>query len=259
MEKQMTEQQTIDNIIHLHTIGLIDDKAFIEAIKKIHKGKAYPVTTPLQTKPVPLPSSDNDNPFNKPPFNDNPFVNKVGDQIPNRWVDSKRSPLTATYTPQQNIRERAVGIIKGEGWCRLCGKNVHYGEYHDCKDGKVTTGSSNIRYSEVAPSLTDKEWNYAMRESLKGKGENAVEVVPYTENRTHLPVHARAILEMIDEAWDSARKNYEDTKDDWQRFEYKNNKGEVEVKWHQRKDKSVVELDALKDMFNLEIDPDNQP
>lgn len=83
-----------------------------------------------------------------------------------------------------------------------------------------------------------------------------VPVIPFTEDRSHLPSHARDVLMWIDEAWDATFRNYNDTKKDWIREEDDDGK----ISWtHVPSQKVEYELDNLRTMFNLEVDGDNQP
>lgn len=190
----------IDMLKKLHDIGLLDDKAFIDGIKRATGGSI--MTRPLrdEIKPVPLPQY---------PFTTGtPLTEPSSSAIKGKFI-SNGSPLTATYTPDQ------------------C--------YIDC---------STLKHSEFGDRTFSDE----------------VDVVPYTENRSHLPQHAQDVLAWIDEAWDKTFREYNDTKEDWERYEFTDEDGIIKAGWiHKPSRKIETDVKDMMEMFNLEFDSGNQP
>ncbi len=196
------------NLIRLHTLGLIDDKAFTEAIKKLHlKANSQPAITRPYNPISPL------HPTTDVPFREESSSGKT-DKI-TKYV-STGSPLTATYTPEQSS---VSGLYKPDPY------------------------SGSILKPEV-------DWDYAMTNLLTEQDKEAVkksrvDVVPYSENRSHLPDHAQMVLNWIDDAWKEKVDEYNATKPDWQRIQYTDDEGNEVVEWIE-KIQAEKELEAYK-------------
>lgn len=272
-------------LIRLNDFGIIDDKAFTEAIKKLHT-KA----TPYNDKAVDSSSADkNTKAFNEigdkiKKANDKTRSDRertddarVAIEIARKYVNTNPSPYTATYTPEQsNIRGGGAtgvykpdlfsgSILKPEQPCGGYGKTFSTDSFHLCDKSK----------REIAPPLTDSDWELAMKGVLDMLAQPAkkVEVIAYSENRTLVPEHAKQVLEWIDEAWTKKVDEYNSTKDKWKRVQYKDKDGKEVVEWIDVSTKSnkeaedyekwlsedvVVEgddaeLNGLKHIFNLSI------
>ena len=92
-----------------------------------------------------------------------------------------------------------------------------------------------------------------------------VEVKVYSENRTQLPEHAKAMLEKFDEIWGKRVDEYNDSKDKWVRTITKDEDGNEVVEWVEKppvlKDypsEVIVEgddadMNGLRHIFRLDI------
>lgn len=225
-----TRNKDMDTLISLHNRRVISDSAFTEAVKKLNE-KAFPANLDLDVH-------DGDVPFMPSPLVDKPFIQStIG-----KWT-AKDSPYKATFTPTQHddkiqglytpdpysgsilkpeqdsiTKNYLDGILKKEeydtSWCRKedypfifshdctwCGESVRSDEYHDCKMG------------------------------LLNKKPIELDVVVYSENRTHVPEHARSLLEKLDEVWAKRVDDYNNSKDDWERTVVKDEDGNEVVEW----------------------------
>lgn len=244
------------NLIRLHTLGLIDDKAFTEAIKKLHlKANSQPAITKPYNPISPL------HPTTDVPFREDSSSGKS--DLVKRWV-STGSPYTATFTPEQSpisgLAKQDLysgSILKPEG--NKDPRLISYyseipTEYHDCKQSPCQHKWNGYRWIDCSPTrdsrITEEDWDYAMSNLLTKQDKEAVkksrvDVVPYSENRSHLPDHAQMVLNWIDDAWKEKVDEYNATKPDWQRIQYTDDEGNEVVEWIE-KIQAEKELEAYK-------------
>lgn len=211
--------QNVNDLIRLHTLGLIDDKAFTEAIKKLHlKVNSQPAIEPCNdhmSKAITRPYNPISplHPTIDVPFREDSSSGKS--DLVKRWV-STGSPYTATLTSEQSS---VSGLYKPDPY------------------------SGSILKPEV-------DWDYAMTNLLTKQDKEAVkksrvDVVPYSENRSHLPDHAQMVLSWIDDAWKEKVDEYNATKPDWQRIQYTDDEGNEVVEWIE-KIQAEKELESYK-------------
>lgn len=250
------------NLIRLHTLGLIDDKAFTEAIKKLHlKANSQPaITRPYNDMPNKISPL---HPTTDVPFREDSSSGKS--DLVKRWV-STGSPYTATFTPEQSpisgLAKQDLysgSILKPEvDWDKSPKLIAKYSElpteYHDCKQSPCQHKWNGYRWIDCSPArdsrLTEEDWDYAMTNLLTKQDKEAVkksrvDVVPYSENRSHLPDHAQMVLNWIDDAWKEKVDEYNATKPDWQRIQYTDDEGNEVVEWIE-KIQAEKELEAYK-------------
>lgn len=216
------------SLIRLHNLGLINDKAFTEAVKKLNTTISSPLH-PTVNRPDP-------NHVNVP------FNQRIGtgsDDLIKKWT-STGSPLTATYTPDG-----------------LATSDIYSGSILK-PEGIDTTVLANKVYGDGIFCASDR-----------------VDVVPYSENRNHLPDHAQMVLSWIDEAWKDKVDEYNATKGDWERIQYTDEENNEVVEWiekikHEKdletykkfiEENVVVEgddaqLNGLQHIFHLSIGKD---
>lgn len=262
------------NLIRLHTLGLIDDKAFTEAIKKLHlKANSQPAIEPCNdhmSKAITRPYNPISplHPTTDVPFREDSSSGKS--DLVKRWV-STGSPYTATLTSEQSSvsglykpdpysgsilkpeQPFITGSLKPEP--KLIAKYSELPtEYHDCKQSPCQHKWDGYRWIDCSPTrdsrLTEVDWDYAMTNLLTKQDKEAVkksrvDVVPYSENRSHLPDHAQMVLNWIDDAWKEKVDEYNATKPDWQRVQYTDDEGNEVVEWIE-KIQAEKELEAYK-------------
>lgn len=237
------------SLIRLHNLGLINDKAFTEAVKKLNTTISSPLH-PTVNRPDP-------NHVNVP------FIQRTGtgsDDLIKKWT-STGSPLTATYTPDGKgistpIQGGSMGIQIGSAM-GVINPDIYSGSILK-PEGIDTTVLANKVYGDGVFCASGR-----------------VDVVPYSENRNHLPDHAQMVLSWIDEAWKDKVDEYNATKGDWERIQYTDEENNEVVEWiekikHEKdletykkfiEENVVVEgddaqLNGLQHIFHLSIGKD---
>lgn len=220
-----TIDKDMQELTRLYDKGLIDSEAFISAIKKVVE-KNTPMPSPLSGKPfIPTPIISPANPWGVS------HPNHIYCTSGNSWKSKGDSGLTAKYD----------GLAKQDIYSGSILKPDSLRGYHDCKKTPCPHVWNGKEYVEVKSGL------------IPVSSPNAVvfDAPFYSEDRSHLPEHAQAVLGWIDEAWDKARKEYEETKKDWSREV--NEKGEIEWK-HIPSEEMEEDVKQLGHIFNLQID-----
>lgn len=220
-------------------------------------------------------------------------------------VDGKLTTVSGLAKPDiysgsilkpSDIHKNSVNAVVRGHPCRWCGLIVSNHAYHDCKKGTQTqkdfevgqitedidTGKkflwNGYRWIDCSPEresrLTDEDWEFAMTGSLKinSKPKQEVTVIAYSENRSHVPEHAKQMLEWIDEAWGKKVEEYNNSKPDWSRVVEKDEDGNELIEWRNKEvDDSLLQayqnfitndvvvegddadINGLQHIFNLDI------
>lgn len=292
MTNTLNKTNDMDTLIKLHNKGLLDDSAFTKAVKKLNEK----VTSPLDVH-------DSDVPFTQRDID--PSFGQIFDSVTGKkWVAKEDNMYKATFTPTQRddkvqglyVPDPFSGSIlkKSESTsahasyynCGYCGEFLSNQEYHDCKKGlakKLKEGDvktegdkkfvwNGYRWCDCSEDresrLTDEDWNFAMVGILDLEAEDkpTVEVVVYSENRYHVPEHAKEMLEKFDEIWGRRVDEYNKSKDKWVRTVVKDEDGKEIVEWVEKPpvlkdypsevfvEGDDADINGLRHIFRLDID-----
>lgn len=226
----------MQELTRLYDKGLIDSEAFISAIKKVVE-KNTPVTPPLVGKPfIPTPIVSPANPWGGDIVN---LPHHIPCTSGTSWKSKGDSGMTAKYDGLSVPDIYSGSILKKNYYCSVCGRFVSNQEYHDCKEQNKLYRDCKIQGVK------------GMTIPVNPAEQVSFDLVPYSENRSHLPEHAQAVLGWIDEAWDEAQRKYEESKKDWSREV--NAKGKIEWK-HIPSEEMEEDVKQLGHIFNLQID-----
>ena len=266
----------IEQLIRLNNDGFIDDGAFISAIKKVYE-KAYPVgskvTSPLGGAGV------------ASPFSPSSAIGGLGRSISGTSYKSTESKLRASYdidphfgVPVDSVA--GVPIVDGKltTVSGLAKPDIYSGSILKPNDTDKNFLWNGYRWIDCSPEresrLTDEDWEFAMTGALKfnSRPKQEVTVIAYSENRSHVPEHAKQMLEWIDEAWGKKVEEYNNSKPDWSRVVEKDEDGNELIEWRNKEvDDSLLQayqdfitndvvvegddadINGLQHIFNLDI------